>query len=202
MADFKLARASPEDMLEIVRLQFRAFPGPIHQDIFLGPNTPEGHEHLARSYVRTMQTNSGDYWMKVTEKATGKIVAATEWRIHPTVLPDHAAEEDMSLSWLQDKPERLAFARDILGQSLAARRKHFTEPYILGTMMIDWGCPLADQLFLPIWISASSDGRKLYQTCGFHDVEDFVQVVFMKRDPKIGGMEVYGQNAGAEPLKV
>lgn len=34
-------------------------------------------------------------------------------------------------------------------------------------MMMEWGCDLADQLFLPAWVEASPEGRALYLKYGW-----------------------------------
>ncbi|KAK3710705.1 hypothetical protein LTR37_010124 [Vermiconidia calcicola] len=58
-----------------------------------------------------------------------------------------------------------------------------------GAMMLKWGCDLADALFLPAWIEASTEGNFLYKTFGFYDYE------------KIGDGELAGgRNMRREPL--
>lgn len=39
-------------------------------------------------------------------------------------------------------------------------------------MMMQWGCDIADQLFLPGWIEASPEGNHLYKVYGFYDFEN------------------------------
>lgn len=63
--------------------------------------------------------------------------------------------------------------------------------------MIQWGCDLADQLFLPGYIEASKEGNFLYKTFGFYDFgrisHDMPDGMTMKRDartaPIVGGKE-------------
>jgi hypothetical protein len=40
-----------------------------------------------------------------------------------------------------------------------------------GKMMVQWGNALADQLMLPCWVEASTEGYRLYSSCGYEDVE-------------------------------
>jgi hypothetical protein len=61
-------------------------------------------------------------------------------------------------------------------------------------MMLQWGCDLADQLFLQGWIEASAEGNFLYKAFGFYDfgkMEGPVPGTMMKRDvrktPVLGG---------------
>ena len=39
----------------------------------------------------------------------------------------------------------------------------------IASMMMRWGCELADLLFLPAWIEASPEGNFLYRKFGFAD---------------------------------
>jgi GNAT superfamily N-acetyltransferase len=51
----------------------------------------------------------------------------------------------------------------------------FTDPDYqrrgIGSMMLQWGCDLADQLFLPSWVEASPTGNFLYRKYGYTDVD-------------------------------
>jgi ribosomal protein S18 acetylase RimI-like enzyme len=51
----------------------------------------------------------------------------------------------------------------------------FTDPEYqrrgIGSMMLQWGCDLADQLFLPSWVEASPTGNFLYRKYGYTDVD-------------------------------
>lgn len=40
-----------------------------------------------------------------------------------------------------------------------------------GAIHVNWGCKLADQLMVPAWVEASKAGHKLYESCGFRNVE-------------------------------
>ncbi|KAI9803962.1 MAG: hypothetical protein M1833_000243 [Piccolia ochrophora] len=50
----------------------------------------------------------------------------------------------------------------------------FTDPEFqrqgAGTMMVRWGCELADHLFLPAWVDSSETAHHLYLKNGFEDV--------------------------------
>ena len=64
-------------------------------------------------------------------------------------------------------------------------------------MMMQWGCDLADHLFLPAWIEASPEGNFLYKTFGFYDYEyldsfdgsDVPGGTNMKRDARKSAIE-------------
>ena len=58
--------------------------------------------------------------------------------------------------------------------------------------MLQWGCDLADQLFLPGWIEASVEGNFLYKAFGFYDyetIEGEIEGTNMRRDARKTGIE-------------
>lgn len=75
----------------------------------------------------------------------------------------------------------------------------FTDPEYMrrgaGTMMLEWGCKLADHLSYDVWIEASPSGNQLYMHFGFEDLETIeeggLRGTTMKRDrrldPIVGG---------------
>ncbi|KAK4117812.1 hypothetical protein N656DRAFT_774034 [Canariomyces notabilis] len=52
---------------------------------------------------------------------------------------------------------------------------------------MQWGCDVADQLFLPAWVEASPEGNYLYKRFGFYDLgrasEHFPGTI-MRRDAR------------------
>ena len=58
----------------------------------------------------------------------------------------------------------------------------------VGSLMLRWGCDLADHLLLESWIEASPDGGKLYELFGFHHYTSVgtseIPGTIMKREPK------------------
>lgn len=71
----------------------------------------------------------------------------------------------------------------------------FTDPEYqrlgAGSMMVKWGCDLADHLFLPVWVEGSEKGHELYLQNGFEDVENvntqtkkWVSHYYMMRRPR------------------
>lgn len=57
-------------------------------------------------------------------------------------------------------------------------------------MMMQWGCDLADQLFLPAWVEASVEGRVLYLKFGWEDygyLKGELPSAVMKRKARGGG---------------
>lgn len=185
---FALTRAhTPHDFDSIVALEFKTFTDPHLREIFMGPDTPDGHAHLSSFYQKTLHTNASDVWVKVEEKKTGKIVGASNWRVHMGSVPKHElAEEDLGWGWLECDEEKLNKVKGVITGIMGVRKRLFTEPYCqlhicftdpdyqrrgIGSMMLQWGSDLADQLFLPSWVEASPAGNFLYRKFGYKDIE-------------------------------
>ncbi|THW89114.1 hypothetical protein D6D15_05502 [Aureobasidium pullulans] len=185
---FILTRAhTSDDFDSIVALEFKTFTDPHLREIFMGPDTPDGHAHLSSFYQKTLHTNASDVWVKVEEKKTGKIVGASNWRVHMGSVPKHElAEEDLGWAWLKCDEEKLNKVKGVIRGIMGVRKRLFTEPYCqlhicftdpdyqrrgIGSMMLQWGSDLADQLFLPSWVEASPAGNFLYRKFGYKDIE-------------------------------
>ncbi|THW17292.1 hypothetical protein D6D24_03989 [Aureobasidium pullulans] len=185
---FILTRAhTPNDFDSIVALEFKTFTDPHIREIFMGPDTPDGHAHLSSFYQKTLHTYNSDVWVKVEEKKTGKIVGASNWRVHMGSVPKHElAEEDLGWGWLECDEEKLNKVKGVITGIMGVRKRLFTEPYCqlhicftdpdyqrrgIGSMMLQWGSDLADQLFLPSWVEASPAGNFLYRKFGYKDIE-------------------------------
>ncbi|THZ41565.1 hypothetical protein D6C90_05537 [Aureobasidium pullulans] len=185
---FILTRAhTPHDFDSIVALEFKTFTDPHLREIFMGPDTPDGHAHLSSFYQKTLHTNASDVWVKVEEKKTGKIVGASNWRVHMGSVPKHElAEEDLGWGWLECDEEKSNKVKGVIAGIMGVRKRLFTEPYCqlhicftdpdyqrrgIGSMMLQWGSDLADQLFLPSWVEASPAGNFLYRKFGYKDIE-------------------------------
>ncbi|GAM91080.1 hypothetical protein ANO11243_091270 [Dothideomycetidae sp. 11243] len=182
MTVFHLARAKDEDLLEIVGIVFKAFgQDQMALDFCIGRDTPEGHQNLANIWLKFMQRNPGDHWVKVVEDTSGRIVGATNFRIHPTVVPDHSLEVNKEFSWLQADPQKLEMATKFADHAIKDMKRLQTQPYIVGSMMVQWGCKLADQLVLPMWVTSKFQTQPFYLRSGFADVEVNGQFHKMKR---------------------
>ncbi|THZ97690.1 hypothetical protein D6C82_06276 [Aureobasidium pullulans] len=185
---FILTRAhTSNDFDSIVALEFKTFTDPRLREIFMGPDTPDGHAYLSSFYQKTLHTNASDVWVKVEEKKTGKIVGASNWRVHMGSVPKHElAEEDLGWAWLECDEEKLNKVKGVITGIMEVRKRLFTEPYCqlhicftdpdyqrrgIGSMMLQWGSDLADQLFLPSWVEASPAGNFLYRKFGYKDIE-------------------------------
>jgi hypothetical protein len=126
---FILSRAtSPSDFDAIIACEFHTFTETFLRDVFMGPDTPSNHSRLASHYQHILHTNPADVWIKVEEKATGKLVGASNWRVHMGAAPEHE-EEDLGWEWLKDDEEKMKKVKEVIRGITETRRKLFTEPY-------------------------------------------------------------------------
>ncbi|CAJ2506878.1 Uu.00g080640.m01.CDS01 [Anthostomella pinea] len=202
---FRLTRATPADLPEIIALQYTAFP-PVARELFMGCASEADLPRCTASYARVMQTNEHDVWIKVVDTASGAVVAASNWKIYPNgSAPPPSSANDEPPDWLEGEARKRA-AR-VLGAMNQARREAHPGGFVhlqicftaaayrrrgAGAMMIQWGCDLADQLFLPAWLEASSDGNYLYRRYGFEElgaVKGEVEEVYMRRVAKVSIIE-------------
>lgn len=116
-------------MPEIIDVEFRTFTNPVLQEIFMGPDTPAGRKALAEKYAGYMKTDFSDFWTKVVDAGTGRIIAASNWKIYQSAVPDHD-KTDVETPWLEGQTEKLERARKALAAMVQTRKKFMTEPYL------------------------------------------------------------------------
>ncbi|KAM3413876.1 hypothetical protein BST61_g10550 [Cercospora zeina] len=182
MTQFVLARATANDMAEIVQVQYEAFTAKHVRELFMGCTSAEDLLRLAKKYAQDMASDPNDIWVKVTDLATGSVVAASNWRLYLGPSSVQPRGMDKAMPWVDG--QLAAQAEDILQPMNRARIANNKEPFIhlhilftspthlrrgIGSMMMRWGCELADLLFIPAWIEASAEGNLLYQKFGFYN---------------------------------
>ncbi|KAK8069701.1 acyl-CoA N-acyltransferase [Apiospora phragmitis] len=205
---FTLTRATADDMDEVARLQYDCFPAFIREK-FMGCRSEADLPRVAERAREDMRTNVHDVWILVRDAGPdgggkGKLAAASNWRVYLNGAAARASD-DAPMPWLTERgdTEALAKAQSVIDEMNAARKAAnpdgflhlhicFTHPEYrrkgAGSLMLQWGCDLADQLALPGWIEASVEGNFLYKVHGFYDVgklkdQGAMSGTFMKRDP-------------------
>ncbi|KAF2152226.1 hypothetical protein K461DRAFT_268207 [Myriangium duriaei CBS 260.36] len=183
MAAFHLSRATAAEIPEMIPMIGRLADDDVNmRDFAIGPNTAESRERNTQVFQHIIVSDPHLVWMKVTEKSTGKIVGGSMWRIHQTVVPE-VMFDNRPRPWLDDDPKNKQRVMDVLQESFEAKKRLCTQPHVrlgniftaneyrnrgAGSLMVKWGCDLADHLFLPIWVDATESGRSFYQKFGFN----------------------------------
>jgi hypothetical protein len=122
-AAFSLARATPDDMTEIVNLQYACFPEFVRL-VFMGCHTEADVPRIRDKYIQMMQDDPSDIWIKVTDNKTGRIIAASDWKVYITKATYGSEQPD----WLEGE-EREKSMR-IIEQCNAYRARAMPGPYI------------------------------------------------------------------------
>lgn len=153
------------------------------EDMFNGPDTPE-YRKFNTVVNQAMLKDPAHYWLKVTDKSTGKIVSYSAWNIYPTVVPP--AETIPTGPWLEQEPEKKKKIAQAFAQEAAMKDQLRSHPHMYlmilgtdptyerrgaGTLSLKWGLALADLLSVPVWLNASPTGRPLYERHGFEVVD-------------------------------
>ncbi|KAK7745838.1 hypothetical protein SLS53_002556 [Cytospora paraplurivora] len=195
-ARFSLSRASEADLPEIIKLCWLCFD-PTVRSLMLGCPTEENLPKLVEHHRRVMREIQQAVWLKVVENSTGRIAAATLWKIYPNAGQPPSGDEQPP-SWLEGEVRESS--KKLLDEINQARREAnprgfihlhicFTDPEYrrqgAGALMMKWGCDLADILSVPAWIEASAEGKPLYRGFGFVDAGEIPGVLtYMIREPK------------------
>ncbi|KAI3394844.1 hypothetical protein diail_2181 [Diaporthe ilicicola] len=197
LAPFTLSRATEADMAEIVRLCWLSFPQVV-RDALMGCPTEDDLPRSVARYQEEMRRDHFAVWIKVVDNSTGKIAAASHWKIFPSAPTPDAANEK-PVPWLDDETRGLA--QKILDEMNDARSKANSEGYVhlhilftdsefrrqgAGDMMMQWGIDVADMLAVPGWVEASKEGNLLYIRHGFREVgKQSSGGSFMRREPNV-----------------
>lgn len=128
LAPFVLSRATATDISPITDLMYDSFPDPTLRRIFMGCHSKAELPHLQQNYVRLMTTDPGDVWIKITERESGRIVAASSWKVHINGIPPGHDLDELPM-WLGEG-EDLEQARRVQGEWDGARRRNMTGPFL------------------------------------------------------------------------
>ncbi|KAF2147912.1 hypothetical protein K461DRAFT_283055 [Myriangium duriaei CBS 260.36] len=200
MAAFLLTRAIPEDIPKMIGIIGGLSDEDVTiRDFAMGPNTAEQREINARTFQATMTQDPQQFWLKVTEQSSGRIVSGSMWQIHPTVVPE-VTRDTRPRPWLDEDTNVQQRVKQTLKERFVVEKCLRTQPHIrlgltftdpnyrrrgAGGMMMQWGCDLADHLFLPIWVEATPKGKLLYERFGFEIIHGGLPIGdFLKREPR------------------
>lgn len=126
-APFTLSRATEADMPEVIRLCWLSFPQ-IVRDLLMGCPTEDDLPRSVARYQEEMRADAHALWIKVVDNDTGRIAAASHWRIFPGASAPAGADEDTPPPWLDD--ESRVKAQGILDEMTQARIKANPDGYV------------------------------------------------------------------------
>lgn len=78
-------------------------------------------------YLKKMQNDPHDIWIKIVDRENGSIIAASNWKVYLNGRSTDAIE-DFAPPWL--KGEALELSEKLCEESVAARAKSMPGPFI------------------------------------------------------------------------
>ncbi|GAM91097.1 hypothetical protein ANO11243_091440 [Dothideomycetidae sp. 11243] len=203
-----MSRLVPSEMSEFWQAVSRSEENQTLKRYHIGPNTPEQCQINADMSRKSMIEDPHEYWLKVKDESSGQIIAGSMWKIHPTVVPQ-VLDFEYPCTWFDDDAEKKRLVQEAWDQAILVRRRLFTQPHIelvliftepryerrgAASMMIQWGCDLADRMFLPVYVQSLRNRNSLYEKFGFEIRDDIEPVWYImtreaRVDPVEGGKE-------------
>jgi len=160
--------------------------------VMKGPNIQECTERQWAWH----QSMPNSRWLEV--KDNDKIVGAANWIIYEK-NPFEEPQPMLSAYWYPEGPIR-TISNHILQAFFANRPLVMNRPHFLmnvcfvskehrrkgiGSLLVDWGCKLADEMGLEAFVESSNSGKGLYEAHGFVAVRP----VFLDLPPAEDGQE-------------
>lgn len=90
-------------MEEIVSLQYDSFEEPMVREIFMGCKSTNDMPKLVTKYMEAMIKDPSDIWIMLKDIATGRIVAASNWKIYLGSAHVQPRGLDEIMPWLDDE---------------------------------------------------------------------------------------------------
>ncbi|KAJ5659569.1 hypothetical protein N7507_006020 [Penicillium longicatenatum] len=174
MAPLALQLATQDDIPSLSELWYKSFSIPINLLMF--PNTPGIRAWWDEANGHDLLHNPHRKYLKIVDPA-GAVVAYAKWDLDPqhsgARFPEWHAESDRKTCDLVytdlDKEKKAFLGSGDLDMLVV-------DPEYRGrgaaSMLIQWGCDLADQDGVPAYLDAHIDAAPLYRRFGFQDRED------------------------------
>ncbi|KAI9732396.1 MAG: hypothetical protein M1834_001604 [Cirrosporium novae-zelandiae] len=185
MGVFTLTPIDPStDFDAIVPMMFEVFAGEGYVQSLCGEPTAENITRSISDMKQALENDPTIKWLKIVDQETGDLVSVAQWFIRPNFVRPQG--EVVIKCWPEGSKEQ-ADAKKVIENVHERKWRHVKEGHIClnmmftnpsyqhqgaGRLMLQWGCTLADHLFLPAWIEASAMGQLLYSKFGFRVVED------------------------------
>ncbi len=120
---FQLSRVTPNDLDELIALQFHAFSGLDFHDALFGPNTPAMRLRAKKGILKDMAEDAADVWLKITNGDTGRIVCGANWKVYPTYVSSTSeGKHGLSVDWYEGEEKEMA---EFLVKDFTERRRGY-----------------------------------------------------------------------------
>ncbi|KAG4034541.1 hypothetical protein MFRU_003g05000 [Monilinia fructicola] len=182
------------EFAELVKVEHRAYATPANTlwEVLKGPSIEECTERQWDWHTCTPNS----HWLQVKEG--DKVISGAEWVIHET-NPFSKPQPIVKGTWWPEGPLK-TISDHILELFFKGRPSVMNRPHLLvgycfvdpehrrkgaGSLMMEWGCKIADEMGLEAFVESTDDGRELYKAHGFVIVNHF----FLDMPPATKGDE-------------
>ncbi|CAG7970378.1 unnamed protein product [Penicillium salamii] len=183
---FEIQDAVPADAGELTQIFFATFGGDFNRTMF--PQTPDVTAWWERNFEsqarQTLAKEGNEVLLKIMDNE-GTIAAFAKWG-----LPVHAGsdlQEEEPAAWApssdKDLCERFFSGMDAQHHNWMEKRPHYYLNMLgvhpsqqgrgLASKLLRWGLTRADAEGLEVYLSASPEGKPMYEKYGFRTVESF-----------------------------
>ncbi|KAF5856145.1 hypothetical protein ETB97_007828 [Aspergillus alliaceus] len=171
---FTLEEITPDDILNITAVWFRAFSTPGNRELF--PDTPGVRDWWNKATLYDLLNRPFQKYLKVIDPAhPDEIIAYGKWDLDPDAcgerFPPWHTESNAELC------NQFFGGIECQRRNLMRGRKHYyldmlaTNPdhqrQGAASLLVQWGCALADRTGAAIYIASSDQGAGLYRKFGF-----------------------------------
>ena len=130
-APFILARATESDIDEIAELEYDCFPEFVRR-LFMGCHSRADLKKCKDRHLKHMQDDPNDAWIKVTDKNSGRIVAASNWKLYVNGQSHGGAKEEPPEDL---EGEDLKKSKEIFEKMNASKANRMPGPFIRWSML-------------------------------------------------------------------
>ncbi|KAF7503835.1 hypothetical protein GJ744_003225 [Endocarpon pusillum] len=186
----KLLTAEPGDIPRIVQLEEEAFAdSPLTPILFPDGKSQDIQDAYVENLLQQWQDNSASRTIKVIDTdLNDKIIAFARWYIfigddvrfikmdpderHNILGSNEAAGNEFFGGLLKIRARIMGRNPHCFLSTLCTDPQHQRRG--AGTMLIQWGCDIAQKHGVPSFLEATPAGLSVYQRCGFEEVDRFV----------------------------
>ncbi|KAJ5336242.1 uncharacterized protein N7506_004264 [Penicillium brevicompactum] len=182
----EIQNATPEDAAELTQVFYTAFGGEFNRTMFpQKPDVTAWWEHSFNTLALRTQANEGNaVLLKITDEK-GAIAAFAKWKRPVTADRDQEHEESVEWAPSSDKDlcERFFSSMDGQHHKWMEDRPHYYLDMLgvhpsqqgrgLASKLLKWGLCRADAEGVETYLSASPEGKPMYEKYGFRSVESF-----------------------------
>lgn len=141
---YALSRAGTKDLTAITALWYRSFDATIIRELFMGCQSEADLVKLAAKYERETLEDPKDIWIKVSDRNSGELVGAAQWKLHSLHAAAQPRYRSVAAEWLPENLKKQS--THLLDGINAVRVESNPDPFIRAFQLNPWlRCRCANQ---------------------------------------------------------